>query len=422
MTSQNPYIYPKLRSPLNISIEQLPDQRVILISDPLGIVSQPLGLIYDIGPVLGCFDGVHSTESILGKFQGLGLTPPILQNLIQLLDSSLFLETPKFFSAAAELKSTFQKAEIRQAALAGLGYAASRDTLEVELDRYLVGSPKINLPNSEMIAIVAPHIDYNRGGACYGITYSNIIHSEQQLYIIIGTSHQYSPRLFHLTQKHFDTPLGTLACDRSFVNSLAARHGITRSFQDELLHRKEHSLELQLPFLKRILDLRAPEKRISIVPILVGSFHTMISSGKLPSENEEYESFCSSIVECLQGVVKAGVKFCMLAGVDMAHVGKFFGDTFTLTADYLKEVESKDRQYLDAIAAQDKRAVFSHIAQDGDARRICGFPTMYIVLDIFDRLGISLRAKLLDYRQAVDHEKQCAVTFAGMAFFIGEAE
>ena len=99
----------------------------------------------------------------------------------------------------------------------------------------------------------------------------------------------------------------------------------------------------------------------------------------------------------------------------MAHVGQNFGDKDPLSAEGMKRIELRDRQYLDAISNQDKEALFSHIAEDSDQRRMCGFPTLYTTIDLFSRLGLKYQAELIDYQQAVDFETDCAVTFAGMA-------
>lgn len=101
----------------------------------------------------------------------------------------------------------------------------------------------------------------------------------------------------------------------------------------------------------------------------------------------------------------------------MAHVGQFFGDSGNLTPEFMQKIEARDRSYLDTIMRSDKQALFSHIEEDRDARRICGFPTMYTLLDLYQRLGIGIDTKLFDYRQAVDYPSDCAVTFAGMGLY-----
>lgn len=101
----------------------------------------------------------------------------------------------------------------------------------------------------------------------------------------------------------------------------------------------------------------------------------------------------------------------------MAHVGRHFGDEKSLTPRFMEEVGKRDQQYLQAICSNDKEALFEHIAEDSDARKICGFPTMYTILDVSERLGWKLSSKIFDYQQAVHYKTDCAVTFAGMGMF-----
>ena len=143
----------------------------------------------------------------------------------------------------------------------------------------------------------------------------------------------------------------------------------------------------------------------------------MVSAGRLPNEFEEYQSFIEVLTENLQKRIAAGQKVCVIAGVDMAHLGQYFGDTFQLSTEFMEKIRTDDLAYLDCIIRQDKEALFDHIAIDQDARRICGFPTMFTVIDLLDRLGIKYNGHIFDYRQAINYQNQCAVTFAGVGLY-----
>jgi AmmeMemoRadiSam system protein B len=292
--------------------------------------------------------------------------------------------------------------------LAGLAYPESREQLSKFVEKLLV-TPAPEQHSRHLHCLVAPHIDYRRGGACYGQIYPHLAASTADIYLLMGTSHQYSERMFHLSAKDFSSPLGTLPCDASFVTTLANRFGIGRAFADEYLHRKEHSLELQLPFISAV------RSGVSIVPILVGSFHAAISSGRSLREYEEYETFVCSLVEAIRNAEAQGRTICFIAGVDMAHVGSFFGDDWTLTPERMEAIAERDKNYLDAIARYSHDELFAHVAEDGDARRICGFPTMHTILDVLQRLSRPGSCYARSYQQAVDYPSGCAVTFAGLA-------
>lgn len=406
--SLRPLDYPKLRWPIDIRIEQIDDQQILVLRCPVGVSPGPLGLPPAFGAVLSTFEGNTSREGILAQFSDRGLTSQLLDELIQLLEDNYFLATPKFFAEERRIKDSFAESPVRPAAFAGRTYSSDRIELQREIDGYLNGYAPSS--SGTMLGLMAPHIDYRRGNRCYGVTYSHFAGRPEDLIILIGTAHQFSNRLFHLTAKGFASPLGTVDCDVDFVNQLAARFGSQRAYADEFLHKTEHSLELQIPF---IAKLRPAAK---IVPILVGGFHKMVASGRTPNENEEYDSFVGALSECIRIAKSNGRKVVCLAGVDMAHIGRAFGDEGQLTHEIMEQTERRDREYLNAIAGQNKRALFGHIESDQDARRVCGFPTMYSLIDVHDRLGIRYSAEVIEYRQAVDYTTDCAVTFAGMSF------
>lgn len=408
----NPLEYPKLRWPIDLRIERVDQHEVLLVSCPLGISPQPLGLIAAVAPIVSEFEGRLSVDEITAKFARYGVQRKLIDDLVTMLDTGLFIESPRFFEAQARIRADFETSAVRPAALAGLSYPGDEAVLEQEIDGWLRhGTAQVARIDRTMVGLVSPHIDYRRGGVCYGKTYVHARPERPDLYLVIGTAHQYSRYLFHLCAKDFASPLGTVRCDRDFVTKLAGLYGHERSFADEILHRREHSLELQLPFLQRV------DEHATIVPILVGSFHQMVSGQRSPNDYEAYETFAGALVECLRERITRGQKICFLSGVDMAHVGKHFGDTEALTPTFMEQVAARDGEYLRCIERHDARALFAHIAEDGDARRICGFPTMYTVLDCLARLGIRYSSELFDYRQAVDYSTDCAVTFAGLGMY-----
>lgn len=410
---KDPFTYPKLRWPIDIRVEKIQQQEVLLITCPLGIAPAPLGLVPAVGPIISCFEGQLSVDEICNRFAQYGVKQKLINELVALLDKHLFLDSPSFGSAEKLARNDFAQQPTRPAALAGLGYAGQGLDLEHEIKSYLAMSSALVVPanSKKLVALVAPHIDYNRGKQAYAATYSQLSDTDSRLYILIGTSHQYSPHIFHLTEKSFESPLGPLRNNASFTQLIAKKYGIERSFADEFLHKREHSLELQVPFLRYL------NKNAEIAPILVGSFHHMLSSGRYPEQFEAYDAFVSALLDAINEAQKLGLSPCFIAGVDMAHVGRAFGDKEPLSPDFMGRIAERDKLYLRAIESHDKHALFDHIAEDQDQRRICGFPTMYTVLDAFDRLGLKYSSQLFDYRQAVDYDRQCAVTFAGMGFY-----
>lgn len=403
---------PRLRWPLDIQMHQTGSEHILVIRCPIGISEKPLLLAGGVAPLLNTFTGEKSIEQIEYEFAQFGVTRSLIDELVTLLDDHLFLANDRFVLAQDKVRADFINAAVRPAALAGLSYSNDPWQLARDIDAYLQSpAPVKPAPRGSLALLVSPHIDYRRGGSCYGRAYRETGAENPDLYILAGTAHQYSSLLFHLTRKDFVSPLGPLVCDQPFVDTLAHRYGYARSYADELLHRREHSLELQLPFLSRV------KPGSSIVPILVGSFHTMVNAQRSPEEYSEYDDFAGALTETISDALKEGRKVTFIAGVDMAHVGQHFGDREKLSPEFMQQIETRDHEYLRALTTQNKRALFEHIAEDGDARRICGFPTMYTILDVMGRLGWRPEASVFDYQQAVDYGSDCAVTFAALGFY-----
>ena len=402
--------YPKLRWPIDVRFHDGGDgKRALVLQCPLGISEKPLVLVPAVAPIVSLFDGALSRQEILARLAPHGLTDAVLTELITLLDQHLFLANSRFFAASQEAQESFAQSTVRPAALAGRSYPAEEGALRELVSGYLQPGAESVRTGGDLVCLTAPHIDYGRGGRCYGVTYPHLRETKADLFILMGTAHQFSEGLFHLCAKDFESPLGRLPCNIEAVSKLAQRYGLERSFKDQFLHKREHSLELQLPFMSAV------KPGAAILPVLVGSFHRMVMEQKLPGEHDVYESFVGALHEVVAEHQRAGGQVCIIAGVDMAHVGKSFGDAEPLTPQRMAHIAERDAAYLDTLVRHDKTGLFRHICEDGDARRICGFPTMYTVLDLLERTGQRTSTELISYEQAVDYPGECAVTFAGLA-------
>ncbi|MBI2364663.1 MAG: AmmeMemoRadiSam system protein B, partial [Deltaproteobacteria bacterium] len=171
--------------------------------------------------------------------------------------------------------------------------------------------------------------------------------------------------------------------DKDFVSRLQEK--CTEDlFADEYLHRGEHSLEFQVLFLKYAAQRRAgltgqPEKPFKIVPILVTSFHSMLINRTPPEQTSSVGTFLRALRELAE---RESRRVCFVAGVDLAHVGRQFGDRDPITDDFLKWVEAEDQRLVERLAARDAPGFFNEIAKDQDRRRVCGFSPLYSLIHL----------------------------------------
>lgn len=411
---------PRIR-PIEAFPVQQDGKTLVYLKDPLNFAT-PLG-ISPVGYfVLAHFDGAHSLVEIQEAYSkrfGTLLMSDELKQFVEMLDQHYYLQSERFENHRQAVLVEFRRSPTRAAAHVGGGYKSDAAGLTAQLDDYFQppkGPGRLSAANGGVTprAIVAPHIDFHRGGPSYAWAYKPLVESHgADLYIILGTSHCGGKTPYILTLKNFATPLGLVETDREFVNRLQSQCA-DDYFSDEYLHRGEHSIEFQVLFLKYAAQKRAalsgqPEKPFKIVPILVSSFHSLMMSRTLPEQTAAIGNF----LNILRRLATADARrICFVAGVDLAHVGRQFGDTEPVTDDFLKWVESEDRQLVERLAALDAPGFFNEIAKDRDKRKICGFSPLYSLIHLLD----GARGNHLNYGQAFTPETGSAVTFASMIF------
>jgi AmmeMemoRadiSam system protein B len=410
---------PRLRSVEAFPIQQ-EGKTFICLRDPQHL-SEPL-VITPVGYfVLSHFDGQHSFLEIQEAYrQRVGQTLSIedLKKMIDALDEQFFLYNQRFLDRQEEIVEEFRRREVRAPAHAGTVYGAEAEKLEAQLAGHFQaadgpGEAQANGNGSTPKAIVAPHIDFHRGGPCYAWAYKELVERPgADLYILLGTSHCGGESPFVATRKDFATPLGMVQTDKEFLRRLGEVYR-RDLFSGEYLHRTEHSLEFQVVYLKYVAELRARrtgEKRdFKIVPILVTSFHANIQSRSLPERDPRIGDFLKALADLAANEPRT---VCFVAGVDLAHVGAQFGDRDPVTPEFLKWVETEDQALMKKLASLDSEGFFQEIAKDEDRRRVCGFSPLYSLTHLLD----GSRGRLLKYGQSFTQETGSAVTFTSMAF------
>ncbi len=411
---------PKLR-PIEAFPVQQDGKTLVYLKDPLNLAA-PIG-ISPVGYfILSHFDGRHShidiQEAYARQFRSL-LSSDELKMFVDMLDRHYYLQSERFDSYRRDVMQEFRRLPTRAPAHVGGVYKAAPEELIAQLDGYFSAPDGPGMPSQQSKtatprAIVAPHIDFHRGGAAYAWAYKSLSESDgADLYILLGTSHCGGQTPYILTLKDFDTPLGRVETDKQFVNLLQATLS-EDCFVDEYFHRGEHSLEFQVVFLKYIAQKRSaltgqPEKPFKIVPILVSSFHSALISQTVPEADLAVGNFLRTLRKMAEQESRS---VCFIAGVDLAHVGRQFGDEEPINDEFLNWVESEDRDLVSRLVELDAPGFFQSLAKDHDRRRICGFSPLYSLIHLLD----GVQGKPLKYSQAFTPETASAVTFASVIF------
>jgi len=150
----------------------------------------------------------------------------------------------------------------RPAAVAGLFYPDDPSTLREDVDRLLADAPR-RLALAPK-ALIAPHAGYVYSGPIAAAAYACLASHASQIsrVVLIGPAHRVAVHGLALPECDcFVTPLGDVPLDDAAIARLADLPQISRSAR---AHAQEHSLEVQLPFLQRML------RGFSLVPLLVG--------------------------------------------------------------------------------------------------------------------------------------------------------
>ncbi len=400
------------------------EQTLICLRDPSGLAPEPIMLGMGAYFLVTLFDGTNSTLDLQAAFsQRFGEVIPSeqIRELVAALDSAYFLDSPAFAERVRGVREEFRQSSSRAAALAGLCYETEPSRLRAEIESFFErpnapGRDALAAPASPTAAaagglagLIAPHIDPRRGGAAYAWAYNELRRRERpELIVILGTSHYGAgPELFSATRKNYLTPFGAVPTDRAFVERLAARYRSSRGGDlcaDELLHRNEHSIEFQALFLAWALGVEGYQ----VVPILVSSFHQMVRDGERPAGNARVARFLDALREELAAEHR---RVLILAGVDFAHVGRKFGDSFGIGDGVTERVRREDLALIETIKAGDPDGFFADIAREGDQRKICGLAPMYTQLELLSRR----RARLLHYDIALEPQTDSLVSFASLA-------
>jgi len=406
-------VRPKLR-PLEALPVELHGERAVALRDNSGLTQNVMALPLPAFFIAAHFDGLHTVGDIQTRFEerfGARIPAERIHDLVRQLDDAFLMEGEKFQAHKEKVLEDFRAARVRRPAHAGRAYPRYREELRNRLDDFFTApdgpGPVDPLKRgSGVVAVAAPHVDLNRGGPSYAHAYKPLVENcSATTFVILGTLHQAVEGLYLVTDKDFETPLGTVKCDREFVAELRRRANLEET-DAELAHLGEHSIEFQTVFLRRFFG---PSHPVRIVPVLCGPILQAAGQAPDPMEVPEIGNFISALRAML---AQRDGQAAVIASVDLSHVGPRFGDAVELSDDLLQRIESEDRALLKHAEALDPTAFFEHNRERGDRTHVCGFPALYTLLSTV----AARRGRLLHYAQAPEEQTQSVVTFGAMVF------
>jgi hypothetical protein len=267
---------------------------------------------------------------------------------------------------------------IRPPAVAGRFYTADARELARQIKDFCV---EFSGNGKEKIAArgcVVPHAGYMYSGGVAGAVYSAL--QIPAKCILIGPRH--FPRgeaMAILTEGSWQTPFGEAQIDSTLAKALAKACPLLR--EDAIAHEREHSLEVQLPFLQRL------GRDVRFVPVLLGT-----------DRYADLEKLGNAIA---QVVVAETQPVLLIASSDMNH---YENDVVTRT---------KDKLAIDKILALDARGLYDTVRAEGIT--MCGYAATVAMLVALKKLGAQ-EAKLIRYATSGDvtGDREEVVGYAGI--------
>lgn len=277
---------------------------------------------------------------------------------------------------------------IKRSTLAGSWYPEEPAALRRLIDDLLAGAAVA--PEGPWAGAVVPHAGYRYSGAVAAAAYRQLQGGAARRAVILAPSHAGDYRgLAVLDAEAFATPLGLVEIDRHALD--LADHPLVRV--DPAPFRGEHSLEIQLPFLQRVL----PEARV--VPLLAGRL-----------EGNDYASV-SVLLDRL-----ADAETIFLVSSDFTHFGWRFGYVPFEPADASEArrlLRELDMGAIEPTLRCDPTAFQEYLARTGDT--VCGQVPITAFL-VWARARLS--GTLLHYSTSLDvtGEYEHCVSYAAIGF------
>jgi AmmeMemoRadiSam system protein B len=382
----------------------------LLIRDPYHYSDSTLLIPPILVECLECFDGVQTEldlRSELVRVTGEIQVGDIERQLYEALDQAGFLENDTYRSLRATREAEFAAETVREAIFAGNAYPDERLEL-ADLMMQRIGAAR---GNDSVLAVAAPHASPDGGWDTYRAAYQALPSKEaaaDRVFVVLGTSHYGAPERFGLTRKSFVTPYGETRTELGLIDELAAKAPEAIRMED-YCHAVEHSIEFQVVQLQHLYGAD-----VRILPILCGPFVKSIYEGGLPEETERVKQFFDVAGNM---VAREGKRLCFVLGVDMAHMGRRYGDPLTAYAatGEMLGVQERDERRIAQIAAGSVGDYWSLIQENQDDLKWCGSSPFYTFL----KIAPPVKGELLHYHQW-QIDPQSVVSFGAMKFEAAE--
>lgn len=154
---------------------------------------------------------------------------------------------------------------MRPSPLAGRWYPGDTKALAQSVDKYIADAEIPELPG-KILAAVAPHAGHRYSGPVAGYTFAALRDLRPDLVVIASPMHQpYRDPILTSAHEGYHTPLGDVPLNRDAIQEIGQRFQAEMGLEIATVRNdREHSIEIELPFLQRIFT-----HAFDIVPLMI---------------------------------------------------------------------------------------------------------------------------------------------------------
>lgn len=249
---------------------------------------------------------------------------------------------------------------VREPVVAGQFYPGARKGLESAVAKLMGEIPE----RKAALGAISPHAGYIYSGAVAAATLRLI--KPAGCYIIIGPNHTGMGAPYSVFPRgRWVTPLGEAEVDEELAGNLIAGSRYLKG--DVMAHAREHSIEVQLPFLQYL------SQEFKFVPIVA-----QMSSARV------LKDIGAEIARSLRSLKRSAV---IIASSDMTHY------------EPQKSAEAKDKKALEAVMKLDEELLIKDVSENDIS--MCGIAPAVIMLSAVKAMGAT-RAELVKYQTSGD--------------------
>lgn len=292
---------------------------------------------------------------------------------------------------------------IRPAVLAGQWYEGDAQKLRASIESYLASpqTAKLNAQPSQnradpenlgkIRAIAVPHAGHVWSGPTAAAAYRLLRGAHYERIVILCPNHRVPVHgIAGVSADAFATPLGDVPVDADMTEALR-RENIIRI--DDGAHRREHAVEIQLPFIQTVFGNGADAPKI--VPLIVGDIGEEIA--------EKFAAFYRA---------RMGGETLLIISTDFLHYGESYGYV-PFGEPVAEQIEAYDARTVNAFSRLDAKA-FEEFAQTYP-HAACGINALRLASHIFGDSPVSVAQLAYDTSGRRSGDSGMSVSYVALA-------